>query len=119
MKRKIFWAALACGGFGFVTTSLLAQTPKHEPTPAVCSKYESGIIESGGEIKGPIVITMLQRGVDPAAPTRGWIIIVPGNTWISIDEFKGPYFLKKGESLKGRADWTKGQVVYSGLRCAE
>jgi hypothetical protein len=118
MQKKLFLTVLVLGGLQMAATDVLAQAPRHGPSPATCIWYESGVISSDGEIRGPIVITMLQRGVDPAAPTPGWLIITPNNTWISIDQFKGPYFLKEGDRLRGRNDWTKGEVVYSGLRCS-
>lgn len=84
---------------------------------------ESGFIAAAnGTLTGPIVVTALQPLVDPAqdaTPTRSWVIWSGSqvqNVWLCANDFKGPLVLNKGDTLKGRSDWTKHGVMYTGYR---
>lgn len=85
----------------------------------VCNIPESGVIlpGEGGKLVGPRLITMLARAVDPAHPQKGFIVFSKRNSWISVDEFKGPLFLNEEDYLQGRADYS-GETVWSGYKCS-
>jgi hypothetical protein len=85
-------------------------------TATVCDIPDSGVIlpGEGGRLKGPRLITMLARAVDPHNPQKGFVIF--SKRWISVDEFKGPLFLGDDDFLQGRNDYS-GETVWSGYGC--
>lgn len=110
---------VAVTALGLMQVSYLSPV-RAQPIPTEC-QYESGIIRPSGDmrsgaLKGPILVLSLQTDVDPAAPKKAWTVWSRDNTWISVDDFKGPLFLAKEEMLMGRPDFMSRGAVYSGCR---
>lgn len=87
------------------------------------SNYESGIITNSG---GPnrnnpnqgIVITTIVPGQDPAAPrSETYLIWTNNNTWFAVSQMRGPFYLKPGEDIVSRNDFSPAGAIYSGYRC--
>jgi hypothetical protein len=122
---RVLLAISAIAGLQLLSTgSLSAQTAANQ-----CKVYSSGSIRPGTDtadmknkgLRGPFLVTALQADVDPANPQKAFVIWTRDNTWISVDDFKGPFFLPEGDFLVGRANdpthtMPRG-AVYSGIKC--
>jgi hypothetical protein len=90
---------------------------------AACAKLESGVIrpDSPGipatPLQGPFLVQSLSIGVDPANPqTFGSLLWSKGDSWISITNFKGPFYLASDENLSAKLNFSPFTTVYSGCR---
>lgn len=93
-----------------VSSDTLAQ-----PVPPGC-KHESGVVRQGQNLNGPFLILSLKPAGAPAPPGNTQVVWGPDSTWLSVDDFKPPFFLKQGEFLRGQNPQIGSGAVYFGCR---
>jgi hypothetical protein len=109
----------------FLLASILCATTAttaFSQTPSKCDEPDTIYIEAGQEHKFDtgFMVMSLQGTIDPNGPNthRGvaWGSSHGGN-WFSIDNFKGPLFIKAGEVLLPRKPENDRAIVVSGYKC--
>jgi hypothetical protein len=93
------------------------------PAVSECAVRETGIIRPASEgivetkLAGPILVTSLMVGVDPANPSQGGSLRWDSqDAWITIASFNGPLYLGPGETLSAQTSLSPWKTVYSGCR---
>jgi hypothetical protein len=88
-----------------------------------CVKPESGVIrpESPGvqsaPLNGPFLVKSLSIGVDPANPQSfGSLMWSKTQTWFTVHDFSGPFYLAEGESLSAAEGRSPYATLYFGCR---
>ncbi|MGX4771991.1 hypothetical protein ACWAUC_19645 [Bradyrhizobium guangdongense] len=97
-------------------------TAAYSQTNSKCDNPETIYVEAGQEytFETGFMILSLQATIDPNGGNthRGvaWGSAHGGN-WFSVDNFKGPFFIKAGEKLLPRKPENDRAIVVSGYRC--
>jgi len=114
-------------GIILAALSLAACAPSAPPAPVAddsgCVNPESGIIRPdtpgviGVGLMGPILVKSLAVGVDPANPgTWGSLKWSKMDSWFTVHNFKGPFYLGPDETLTASAGHSAFVTIYFGCR---
>jgi hypothetical protein len=89
----------------------------------ICATPETGLIiptaagVTESKLEGPFLLKSLSVGVDPANPNQGGSVLWSGKSvWISISNFKGEFYLPRGDTLSAQPNFSPWKTVYSGCR---